>query len=64
MNKTEVIQKMVEIAEEFNLQAIKNADLPESQVQQMIEQVRPQLYTIQGEIYEALVKDGVIKEQK
>jgi hypothetical protein len=64
MNKTEVIQRMVEIAEEFNLQAIRGADLPESQVQQMIEQVRPQLYTIQGEIYEVLLKEGVIQEQK
>jgi hypothetical protein len=64
MNKNEVIQKMVEIAEEFNLQAIKAADLPEAQIQQMIEQVRPQLYTIQGEIYEVLLKEGVIQEQK
>ena len=53
---------MVEIAEEFNLQAMRQAELPEDQINQMIEQVRPQLYTIQGEIYSILFKEGVIKE--
>jgi hypothetical protein len=62
MNKNEVIQRMVEIAEEFNLQAMRQAELPEDQINQMIEQVRPQLYTIQGEIYSILFKEGVIKE--
>jgi hypothetical protein len=62
MNKNEVIQRMVDIAEEFNLQAMRQAELPEDQINQMIEQVRPQLYTIQGEIYTVLLKEGVIKE--
>jgi hypothetical protein len=41
--------------------SIKGSGLPEAQVKQMIDQVRPQLYTIQGEIYDFLVKDGIIK---
>jgi hypothetical protein len=60
MNKNEVVEKMVKIVEEFNLLAIQGSGLPEDQVAQMTEQVRPQLYTIQGEIYDALVKDGII----
>lgn len=60
MNKSEVIEKMVNIAEEFNLLAIQGSGLPEDQIKQMTEQVRPQLYAIQGEIYNTLVKDGVI----
>ena len=61
MNKDEVIQTMVEIAEDFNLQAMKQADLPEDQIKQMVEQVRPQLYAIQGEIYSYLFSQGIIK---
>lgn len=60
MNKNEVIEKMVKIAEEFNLLAIQGAGLPDEQVEQMMRQTRPQLYEIQGEIYNTLVKDGVI----
>jgi type III secretion system FlhB-like substrate exporter len=62
MNKDEVIQAMVEIAEEFNVQAMNQASLPEDQVKQMVEQVRPQLYAIQGEIYNFLFDKGVIKQ--
>jgi hypothetical protein len=61
MEKKEVVQKMVSIAEEFNLLAIEGSGLPEEQIKQMTDQVRPQLYEIQGEIYDQLVKDGIIK---
>ena len=61
MDKKEVVQKMVSIAEEFNLLAIEGSGLPEEQIKQMTDQVRPQLYEIQGEIYDQLVKDGIIK---
>lgn len=60
MNRDEIVQKMVEIAEAFNLESIQGAGLPQDQVDQMMLQVRPQLYTIQGEIYDTLVEDGVI----
>lgn len=62
MTKNEVVDQMVEIAEDFNLLAIEGSGLPEDQIKQMIEQVRPQLYTIQGEIYDFLLSQGIIKE--
>lgn len=61
MNKSEVVEKMVGIAEEYNLLAIQGSGMPEDQIKQMVNQVRPQLYTIQSEIYDLLVKDGLIK---
>jgi len=61
MEKNQVVEKMVSIAEEFNMLAINGSGLPEDQVKQMIDQVRPQLYAIQGEIYDVLVQDGIIK---
>jgi hypothetical protein len=61
MNKNEVVEKMVGIAEEYNLLAIQGSGLPEEQIKQMVDQVRPQLYEIQNEIYDQLVKDGIIK---
>jgi hypothetical protein len=61
MSKNETVEKMVGIAEEYNLLAIQGAGMPEDQIKQMVDQVRPQLYTIQSEIYDMLVKDGLIK---
>ena len=52
---------MVKIAEEFNLLAIQGSGLPEDQIKQMTEQVKPQLYAIQGEIYDYLLSQGIIK---
>jgi len=63
MSKNEVVAQMVEIAEDFNLLAIEGSGMPEDQINQMIEQVRPQLYTIQGEIYDFLLAQGIIKEE-
>lgn len=64
MNKNEVVEQMVKIVEELNLVAIESANLPEEQIKQMTEQVRPQLYTIQGEIYDFLLAQGIIKEDQ
>jgi hypothetical protein len=61
MNKNEVVEKMVGIAEEYNILAIQGSGMPEDQIEQMVNQVRPQLYEIQSEIYDTLVKDGLIK---
>jgi hypothetical protein len=61
VDKKEVVKKMVSIAEEYNLLAIQGSGLPEEQIKQMVDQVRPQLYEIQNEIYDQLVKDGIIK---
>jgi hypothetical protein len=62
MEKNQVVEKMVSIAEEYNLLAIQGSGLPGDQIKQMTDQVRPQLYEIQGEIYDTLVKDGIIKQ--
>jgi hypothetical protein len=61
MNKNEVVEKMVRIAEEYNILAMQGSNMPEDQIEQMVDQVRPQLYTIQSDIYDLLVKDGLIK---
>jgi hypothetical protein len=61
MKKNDVVEKMVGIAEEYNLLAIQGSGMPEDQIKQMVDQVRPQLYAIQSEIYDLLVKDGLIK---
>lgn len=60
MTRDEIVEKMVLICEANNLEAMQSANLPEDQMEQMIEQVRPQLEKIQGQIYDALVSDGVI----
>jgi hypothetical protein len=61
MNKNEVVEKMVRIAEEYNILAMQGSNMQEDQIEQMVDQVRPQLYTIQSDIYDLLVKDGLIK---
>jgi uncharacterized protein YktB (UPF0637 family) len=63
MSKNEVVAQMVEIAEDFNLLAIEGSGMPEDQIKEMIDQVRPQLYAIQGEIYDFLLAQGIIKEE-
>jgi hypothetical protein len=60
MTRDEIVEKMVLIAETNNLEAMQSASLPEDQIEQMMSQVRPQLEKIQGQIYDALVEDGVI----
>ena len=62
MTRDEVVEKMVLIAETNNLEAMQSANLPDDQIEQMMEQVRPQLEKINGQIYDALVSDGVINE--
>lgn len=61
MNKNEVVEKMVGIAEEYNILAIQGSGMPEDQIKQMVDQVRPQLYEIQGEIYDYLLSQKIIK---
>ncbi len=61
MNKNEVVEKMVGIAEEYNILAIQGSGMPEDQIKQMVDQVRPQLYEIQGEIYDYLLCQKIIK---
>ena len=60
MTRDEVVEMMVLIAEANNLEAMQSADLPEDQVENMMEQVRPQLEKIQGQIYDAMVEKEII----
>jgi len=60
MTRDEVVEMMVLIAEANNLEAMQSADLPEDQVEKMMEQVRPQLEKIQGQIYDAMVEKEII----
>jgi DNA modification methylase len=60
LTKEEVIKKMVDIAEQNNLEAMQSANLDDAQIEQMMEQVRPQLENIQGQIYDALVEAGAL----
>lgn len=60
MTRDEVVEKMVLIAETNNLEAMQGSNLPPEQIEQMMQQVRPQLVNIQGQIYDALLSDGVI----
>lgn len=60
MTRDEVVEMMVLIAESNNLEAMQSANLPDDQVEQMMEQVRPQLEKIQGQIYDALIEKGLV----
>lgn len=60
MTRDEVVEMMVAIAETNNLEAMQSASLPDDQIKQMMEQVRPQLEKIQGQIYDALSAEGVL----
>lgn len=60
MNREELVEMMANIAETNNLEAMQSASLPDDQIKQMTEQVRPQLLKIQGQIYDALVSEGII----
>ena len=60
MTRDEVVEMMVLIAESNNLEAMQSANLPDEQVEQMMEQVRPQLEKIQGQIYDALIEKGLV----
>ena len=59
--KDHIIEKMVKIVEDLNTLAMRQSGLPENQIKQMNEQARPQLYMIQGEVYEFLFSQNIIR---
>jgi len=61
VDKHEVIQKMVEIAEELNCLATQGHGISDADIAQMAERSRPHLYMVQSEIYNALYQEGIIK---
>ena len=60
MDRDEIVTKMVIIAEKNNIEAMKSAGMDASAIMNMVNQVRPQLFKIQGEILDTLANDGVI----
>jgi hypothetical protein len=60
MDKNLIIAKMVAIAEKNNTEAMQSAGMDPSAIMAMADQVRPQLFKIQEEILDHLVKDNVI----
>ena len=60
MDKNLIIAKMVAIAEKNNTEAMKSAGMDASIIMTMVDQVRPQLFKIQEEILDHLVKDNII----
>jgi hypothetical protein len=60
MDKKLIIAKMVAIAEKNNHEAMESAGMDPSAIMTMADQVRPQLFKIQEEILDHLVKDNII----
>lgn len=60
MDRDEIVTKMVIIAEKNNIEAMKSAGMDASAIMNMVNQVRPQLFKIQGEILDTLANDGII----
>ena len=53
---------MVKIVENLNTLAMRQSGIPEIQIKQMNKQARPQLYMIQGEVYEFLSSQNIIRK--
>jgi hypothetical protein len=59
--KDHIVEKMVKVVEDLNTLAMRQSGLPEIQIKQMNEQARPQLHMIQGEVYEFLFSQNIIR---
>jgi hypothetical protein len=60
MDKNLIIAKMVAVAEKNNQEVMTSAGMDPSTIMTMSDQVRPQLFKIQEEILDHLVKDNII----
>jgi hypothetical protein len=60
--KDYIVEKMVEIVEDLNTSALRQSGFPEHQIKQMNDQARPQLHMIQGEVYEFLSSQNIIRK--
>lgn len=56
----EVIKMMSDMIEEMNKQIAKQQNMPESEIEKVIGQSRPQLDYVNGMLYDMLVQNGVI----
>lgn len=60
MTKIDIITRMVNIAERYNLEAIRASGMDQASIETMMLQNRGQLFKIQGEILDTLVKEGIV----
>lgn len=60
MDKYLIVAKMVAIAEKNNQEAMQGAGMDPMAIMTMADQVRPQLFKIQEEILDTLVKDNIL----
>jgi len=60
MDKRSIVEKMVAIAEQYNLEAMQGAGMELPEMMKTASAVRPQLYSIQGKILDTLLSEGII----
>jgi hypothetical protein len=60
MSRDIIVAKMVIIAEQNNEEAMKSSGMDAKSMSAMKDQVRSQLFKIQGDILDALVEEGLI----
>lgn len=59
----EVIKMMSDMIEEMNVQMAKQQGMPDSEIEKVLGQARPQLDFVNGMLYDLLVQNGVIIKQ-
>jgi transcriptional/translational regulatory protein YebC/TACO1 len=59
----EVIKMMSDMIEEMNTQMAKQQGMPDSEIERVLGQARPQLDYVNGMLYDLLVQNGVIVKQ-
>ncbi len=59
----EVIKMMSDMIEEMNTQMARQQNMPDSEIERVLGQARPQLDYVNGMLYDLLVQNGVIVKQ-
>jgi len=60
MDKRSIVEKMVGIAEQYNMEAMQGAGMQLPDMMNTAATVRPQLYKIQGDILDTLINEGIL----
>ncbi len=58
-----VIKMMSDMIEEMNTQMARQQNMPDSEIERVLGQARPQLDYVNGMLYDLLVQNGVIVKQ-
>ncbi len=59
----EVIKMMSDYIEQMNVQMAKQQGMPDSEIEKVLGQARPQLDFVNGMLYDMLVENGVVVKQ-